>query len=122
MTSSRLTSGWTDSSSEVISCWATSCCGSIFCWTTSVTVSLISVIMSLGNYETSSSETDVPEIVGLTGVSVLTKIDDLGNSDEELGVLDVLDSVKRDRFDWIGVASGGKGGLLIVLCEWRGKG
>jgi len=41
---------------------------------------------------------DVLEIIGVTGVYVLTKIDDSSNSDEELGVLDVLDSVKRDHF------------------------
>ena len=50
--------------------------------------------MSSGNCETSSSGIDVPKIVGVTGASVLTEIDDLGNSDEELGVLDVLDSVR----------------------------
>jgi len=54
------------------------------------------MLISSGNCETSSSETDGPEIAGVTRVSVLTKIDDLGNLDEELGVLDVLDSVKRD--------------------------
>ena len=48
--------------------------------------------MSSGNCETSPLETDVPEMVGVT--RVLTKIDDSGNSDKELGVLDVLDSVK----------------------------
>ena len=73
--------------------------------------------MSSGNCETYSSGTDVPEIVGVTGVSILTKIDDSGNSDEELGVLNILDSVKRDRFVRIGVASGGKGGFLVVLRE-----
>ena len=61
------------------------------------------------NCETSSLETNGPKIVGVTGVSVLTEIDDSGNSDEELGVLDVLDSVKHDRFTRIGVTSGGKG-------------
>lgn len=73
--------------------------------------------MSLGNCETYSSGMDVPKIAGVIGVSVLTEIDDSSNSDEELGVLDVLDSVKRDRFSRIGVASGGKVGLLTVLRE-----
>ena len=54
--------------------------------------------MSSGNCETFSSETDGSEIVGVTGVFVLTKIDDSGNSYEELGILDVLDLVKRDHF------------------------
>ena len=34
--------------------------------------------MSSGNCETSSLETDVPEIIGETGVSVLTEMDDSG--------------------------------------------
>jgi len=54
--------------------------------------------MSLGSCETSSLETNGPKIVGVTGVFVLTEIDDSGNSDEELGVLHVLDSVKQDHF------------------------
>ena len=73
--------------------------------------------MSSSNFETYSSETDGKEIVGVTRVYVLTEIDDSGNSDEELGVIDVLDSVKRDSFARIGVNSGGKGGLLVVLRE-----
>ena len=73
--------------------------------------------MSSCHYGTSSVEARIPEMVGVTGVSVLTEIDDSGNSDEELGVLDVLDSVKRDRFNRIGVALGRKGGLLVVLHE-----
>ena len=71
--------------------------------------------MSSGNCETSSSGTDVPKIVGVTRVSVHTEIDDSGNSDEELGVLDVLDSIKRDRFIQIGVASRGKGSFITVV-------
>ena len=71
--------------------------------------------MSSGNCETFPSETNVPEMVRVTRVSVLIEMDDSGNSDEEPGVLDVLDSVKRDHFDRIGVASGGKGSLLVVL-------
>lgn len=117
-----LTSGSTDSNWKVISCWGTSSWESNCCWTILVTISLGLVLMSLGNCETSSSETDVPEMVGVTRVLVLIEIDDLGNPDEELGVLDVLDSVKQDRFDWIGVASCGKGSLLIPLCKWQGKG
>jgi len=54
--------------------------------------------MSSDNCQTSSLGTDSPEIVGVIRVSILTKIDDLGNSDEELGVLDILDSVKHDHF------------------------
>ena len=73
--------------------------------------------MSSSNCETSSSGMDVPEIAGVTEVSVLTRIDDSGTSYEELGVLDVLDSVKRDHFVRIGVASGGKGRLLTILCK-----
>lgn len=78
----------------------------------------MSVVVSSSNCETSSSVTDVPEIFGVTGVLVLTGMSDYGNLDEERGVLDVLDSVKWYCFDRIGVASGGKGGLLVVLCEW----
>ena len=73
--------------------------------------------MSSGNCETYSSEMDVPEMVGVTGVSVLTEIDDSGNSNELLGVLDVLELVKRDRFSRIGVASRGEGSLLAIVCE-----
>ena len=110
-----LNSGWTDSSSEVISRWETSSWGSTCCWTTLVAISLVSVIVSSGNCETFSSVTDVPEIVGVTGVSVLTEMGESSNLDEEPEVLDVLDSVKRDHFHLIGVASGGKGGFLSVL-------
>lgn len=73
--------------------------------------------MSSGDSETSSLETDVPKMVGVTRVSVLTQIDDSRNSTEQLGVLDILDSVRRDRFDRIGVASSGNGNLLTVLRE-----
>ena len=78
--------------------------------------------MSLGNCETSYSRTDVPKIVGVTRVFVLTEIDYSGNSDEEVGVLDVLDSVKRDHFARIGVALGGKGNFLTVLYKRWGMG
>jgi len=73
--------------------------------------------MSSGNCEISPSEMDVPKMVGVTGVSVLAEIDDSGNLDEELVVLDVQDSVKRDCFDRIGIASGSKGGFLAILYE-----
>lgn len=119
---SRLISCWTNSNWEVLSCWEiwswVSTCG----WTNLVTVSLGSVLMSLVDYEASPSGTDVPEIVGVTGVSILTEIHYSSNSDEELGVLDVLDLVKWHRFAQIGVDSGGKGGLLTVLHERYGMG
>jgi len=78
--------------------------------------------MSSGNCETSSLRTDVPEIVGVTGVSVATEINVSSNLDEELRVLDVLDSVKQDHFIQIGVASGAKGGWLAILHEQQGLG
>jgi len=78
--------------------------------------------MSSGNCGISLSEMDVPKMVGVTGGSVLTEIDASGNLDEELGVLDVLDLVKRDYFDRIGIASGSKDGFLAILRERWGKG
>ena len=73
--------------------------------------------MSSDNCKGSTSVVDVLVIVGATGVTILTSIGDFGNSDEELEVCHVLDSVKRDCFCWLGVASGDKGGLLVVLRE-----
>jgi len=57
--------------------------------------------MSSGNCETSSLKVNVPEIIGVTGVSddVETKVPN--NPDE-------LDSIKRDCFVRIGYASRGK--------------
>lgn len=78
--------------------------------------------MSSGNCETYPSKMNVPEMVGVIGVSVLTEINDSSNSDEELGFLDVLDSVRRDCFDRIGEDSGGKEGFLTTLHEKQGKG
>jgi len=43
--------------------------------------------MSSGNCENSSLGTDVPEIVGVTRVSVATETNVSGNPDEELGFL-----------------------------------
>ena len=71
--------------------------------------------MSSGNCGDSTSVIDVPITVGVTGVTVLTVIGVSGNSNEEEEVYEAMDSVRQDRFDWIGVASGGKGGLLTVL-------
>lgn len=56
------------------------------------------------------------------GIIVHIGIDDSGKSNEELEFCDVLDSVKQDHSRWLGVASGGKGGLFVLLCEWQGKG
>jgi len=78
--------------------------------------------VSSGNYKGSTSVADKPVIVGVTGFIVHTGIGDSGKSHEEPEVCDVLDSVKRDCFHRLGVASRGKGGLLVVLCERWGKG
>lgn len=122
MIGSGSTFGWTNSSSEVISCWTTLGWGSTFCWTTSVTISLSSLLVSPGNCKGSTSVADKPVIVGVIGIAVCTDIGDSSKLDEELEVCDVLDSIKWDCFRWLGVASGGKGGLLSVLHERWGKG
>jgi len=50
--------------------------------------------MSSSNYETSSLRMDVPYIIGVTRVSKAVETNVSNNPDEELGILDVLDSVK----------------------------
>lgn len=116
------TSGWTDLGLEVISCWTTSNWESTCCWTTWVTISLDSVLVSLGNCGDSTSVTDVRVTVGVTGVTIFTNIGVSGHSDEEPEACEVLDQVKWDLFNHIGVASAGKGGLLATLYERQGKG
>jgi len=73
--------------------------------------------VSSGNCGDSTSITNVRVIVVVTGVTVLTGIGNSGNLDEEPKVCDVLDSIKRDHFCRLGVASGGKGSLIAVLRE-----